>query len=365
MKTVYLSSTYEDLKEYRRAVADALRNNGYDVDAMEKYPARDDRPRLACESDAAKCDFYVGIIAWKYGFVPDEENPERKSITELEYLAAKQAQKSRLIFLVAEDASWPETFRDAEATKIQDLRGRLMAERWVASFQSKEDLALKVLTSVFQRESTKRVEAVEAIDGINAAWDFGPSYLGNIQTQIAQLTGAKFISIRLGPTPWWNTRLHLLAALASDLTEIRQIVILDADGSFLTMASPAEIRRALTKSFSEFERVYLQCREQARGRYGNEVELILANYITNVSAVFMGQQEAAIKQELTPAKLRDLGLKADGEALEDHAGLSRSALYSDALKRQKQFVAIMAGGSMGGVIDRLELASRIATMNLP
>jgi hypothetical protein len=56
MKSVYISSTRKDLKEHLEAVAETLRRCGYDVEAMEKYPARDDRPRAACEADVAKCD---------------------------------------------------------------------------------------------------------------------------------------------------------------------------------------------------------------------------------------------------------------------------------------------------------------------
>jgi len=41
---IYLSSTYEDLKDYRRAVFEALRKAGYEVIAMEEYVARDQRP---------------------------------------------------------------------------------------------------------------------------------------------------------------------------------------------------------------------------------------------------------------------------------------------------------------------------------
>jgi len=69
MKSIYISSTRKDLKEYLEAVTDTLRQCGYDVEAMEKYPARDDRPRAASEADVEKCDTYVGIFAWTYGFV--------------------------------------------------------------------------------------------------------------------------------------------------------------------------------------------------------------------------------------------------------------------------------------------------------
>jgi hypothetical protein len=74
MKSVYISSTRKDLKEHLEAVTEALRRCGHDVEAMEKYPARDDRPRSACEADAATCDIYIGIFAWMYGFVPVEDN---------------------------------------------------------------------------------------------------------------------------------------------------------------------------------------------------------------------------------------------------------------------------------------------------
>ena len=70
MKRVYISSTVEDLREHRQAVSEFLHNCGYDVDAMEKYPARDDRPQAASEADTSNCDFYIGIFAWRYRFVP-------------------------------------------------------------------------------------------------------------------------------------------------------------------------------------------------------------------------------------------------------------------------------------------------------
>jgi hypothetical protein len=80
-----------NLEEFRVAVSDALRNCGYDIDWMERYAARDDRPRAACEMDVAKSDYYVGIFAWRYGHVPEDSNPEGRSVTELEYLAAGAA----------------------------------------------------------------------------------------------------------------------------------------------------------------------------------------------------------------------------------------------------------------------------------
>jgi hypothetical protein len=43
MTTIYYSSTYEDLKDYRQAVVNALCKSGYTVIAMEDYVATDRR----------------------------------------------------------------------------------------------------------------------------------------------------------------------------------------------------------------------------------------------------------------------------------------------------------------------------------
>jgi len=87
---IYLSSTYEDLKDHRRTVFDALRQSGYQVINMEDYVARDERPVEACLKDVAKSDIYVGIFGLRYGYVPPAKhgNPDRLSITELEFRKA-------------------------------------------------------------------------------------------------------------------------------------------------------------------------------------------------------------------------------------------------------------------------------------
>jgi hypothetical protein len=66
MKSIYISSTREDLKKHLRRVTETLQRCGYNVEAMEKYHARDNRPKDASVADAAKCDIYVGIFAWRY-----------------------------------------------------------------------------------------------------------------------------------------------------------------------------------------------------------------------------------------------------------------------------------------------------------
>src|SRR5437870_3492290 len=110
---IYLSSTYNDLKAYREAVYHTLRQMGHDVIAMEDYVATDQRPLNKCLADVAKCDLYIGLFAWRYGYIPPEENPENKSITELEYRKATGIGKYCLIFILAENVVWSPSDMDA------------------------------------------------------------------------------------------------------------------------------------------------------------------------------------------------------------------------------------------------------------
>ena len=87
-KKVYVSSTFKDLEEHRSAVKATLERAGFDVECMEKYPAFDERPKDKCLADVAECDYYVLILAWRYGFQPEDVNPRRLAITRLEYEAA-------------------------------------------------------------------------------------------------------------------------------------------------------------------------------------------------------------------------------------------------------------------------------------
>ena len=100
MAKIYLSSTYSDLKECREVVYRTLRQMRHDVIAMEDYVATDSRPVDKCLADVAACEVYVGIFAWRYGSIPPKDNPDQKSITELEYRKAFQEGKSLR-------SSWP------------------------------------------------------------------------------------------------------------------------------------------------------------------------------------------------------------------------------------------------------------------
>ena len=91
MTKVYVSATFRDLEECRSAVMLALRRLRVEDVAMESYVAEDRRPVERCLADVAECDLYVGIFAWRYGFIPAGYD---RSITELEYRHAEELRQA-------------------------------------------------------------------------------------------------------------------------------------------------------------------------------------------------------------------------------------------------------------------------------
>src|SRR5262245_2831451 len=155
MTTIYLSSAYEDLKEYREVVYKGLRQSGYDVVSMEDYVAADQRPVDKCLDDVKKADIYVGIFAFRYGYVPPEAhgNPNKLSITELEYRQAESLKKPCLTFIVNESKAWPPMFDDArkaedKGERINKLRQYLLTEKMGSSFTEPYELASLVQAAI-------------------------------------------------------------------------------------------------------------------------------------------------------------------------------------------------------------------------
>lgn len=157
MPLVYLSSTYEDLKDYRRAVFEMLCKAGYRVIAMEEYVAMDERPVDRCLEDVQEADIYVGLFAFRYGYIPPSKhnNPRRLSITELELRQAQRFRKPCLTFLADPRRSrFPADFMDActgdgeKGKRIERLRVELGRERMTNLFKTPYELANYVQASI-------------------------------------------------------------------------------------------------------------------------------------------------------------------------------------------------------------------------
>jgi hypothetical protein len=156
---VYVSSTYSDLRTCRERVRSALRKLGHVDIAMEHYASEGRPPLEKCLEDVAGCDLFLGILAFRYGYIPPGED---RSVTELEYRKALETGKPCFFFLLKEDASWPVNQIEVTALeKIEALRKEVQEKLLVSFFADADDLEARVLEALarWQQNAAGRATA--------------------------------------------------------------------------------------------------------------------------------------------------------------------------------------------------------------
>ena len=64
------------------------------------------------------------ILAWRYGFQPEDDNPKKLSITHLEYEEAVRLKKPCLAFLLDSEYGWPPRRFDPNALSSRSKIGK-------------------------------------------------------------------------------------------------------------------------------------------------------------------------------------------------------------------------------------------------
>ncbi|HMK80449.1 MAG TPA: DUF4062 domain-containing protein [Xanthobacteraceae bacterium] len=147
-RTVMISSTARDLPEHRQEVRLACERADFAPhDMMENLPALNADAIKASLDMVERADVYIGIFAYRYGYVPDGHDI---SITEMEYDRADELDKPRLIFFIHEDHQV--TGKDIEtgpgAAKLEKLKERIGKARVAAFFKSPADLRACVIEAL-------------------------------------------------------------------------------------------------------------------------------------------------------------------------------------------------------------------------
>lgn len=151
-----ISSTTRDLPDHRKEVMDACLRQGMFPVMMEHLPANDSEAILASLSLVDKADIYLGVFAHRYGYIPEEDNPQKISITEMEYNRAGQRGIPRLIFIIDEHHALGDfTIIDIDtgesAAKLAQFKRRLETENIVNYFKSPADLRAHIVNSLSKR----------------------------------------------------------------------------------------------------------------------------------------------------------------------------------------------------------------------
>jgi Domain of unknown function (DUF4062) len=77
---IFVSSSFEDLKEHRAAAIRVLRQLGHQVLAMEDMTAGTSAPLSKVLEMVDRSEAYVGIFAWRYGYSPKQAAPPAQAV---------------------------------------------------------------------------------------------------------------------------------------------------------------------------------------------------------------------------------------------------------------------------------------------
>jgi CheY-like chemotaxis protein len=152
---VFLSSTFEDLTDYREKAANAVARLGQQDIRMEVFGARSSDAIEVCSKEIEDSDAFIGIYAHRYGFTPDGAD---RSITEQEFDLA-YSKKPVFCFLIDENFPWLPRYIEGSPgnEKLAKFKQRLSKVRVIDKFTTAEDLAFKISSALGRHLITTRV----------------------------------------------------------------------------------------------------------------------------------------------------------------------------------------------------------------
>ena len=134
---VFVSSTYDDLRKEREQVIKAVLEMGHIPVGMEMFSAADEEQWKLIARQIEQADYYVVIVAHRYGSVVDG-----LSYTEKEYDYAVLKGIPVLGFIIDESAPWPADRMEVDLTKkcaLDQFKAKLRSKP-VGLWTTSEDL---------------------------------------------------------------------------------------------------------------------------------------------------------------------------------------------------------------------------------
>lgn len=149
-----VSSTFQDLKEHRTEVLDALFRIGCFPIGMERDSAKADADLISSSLSMVDMSVaYIAVISHRYGQIPKDakRNPKRRSLTELEYLRALERKIPVYVFLMSSEhkVTVDEVEQDpAKRTKLENFKKNTRKRAVTVEFRSVAELKSLVLQSL-------------------------------------------------------------------------------------------------------------------------------------------------------------------------------------------------------------------------
>jgi hypothetical protein len=148
---IFVSSTFEDLREERELVIKAILEMGHIPVGMEMFSAGDEEQWKLIQRQIDDCDYYVVITAHRYGSLDG-----KISYTEKEYNYAFSKGIPTLGFVISDKAEWSiaKSDTDTEKKKKLDSFKSKVKKKLISYWTNKEDLYGKVSIALMKQFTT-------------------------------------------------------------------------------------------------------------------------------------------------------------------------------------------------------------------
>jgi hypothetical protein len=145
---IFLSSTYQDLRDEREQVIKAILEMGHIPVGMEMFSASDEEQWAIIKRQIDQSDYYVVLVAHRYG----STGKEGSSYTEMEYDYAVEAGIPVLGFIIDDSAAWPMDRKEEDDKKQKRLAAfkTKVKKRLVQFWHNRDELHGKVSISLIK-----------------------------------------------------------------------------------------------------------------------------------------------------------------------------------------------------------------------
>ena len=143
---VFVSSTYNDLIEHRKAIREQISRRKMIFSGMEYFGADPGNfpPASVIIEEVKKADIYIGVFGVRYGYI---DQATGLSMTELEYREAKSNNKPMLLYIIKESANVKVSDIEQDSIgreKLKSLKEEIMKNKIVYPFDTIADLERQV-----------------------------------------------------------------------------------------------------------------------------------------------------------------------------------------------------------------------------
>jgi hypothetical protein len=145
---IFISSTFEDLQNFREATFEAIHSVGAYGDDMIYWSADERSGKTHSIERVRQCDLLILIVAHRYGYVPAGEDI---SVTQQEFRAAQAGRIPILAFFVDEEAPWPPNqIEHNRRTELQAFKREVEQAVTRKLFRSSDELGRLVTQALVQ-----------------------------------------------------------------------------------------------------------------------------------------------------------------------------------------------------------------------